>query len=109
MEGFNENYLSAEQQERQEKFVELSEIMAKLSESFTNSNDAYEVRSSIEDFKNDFETGDLRLKDYLLGGVLLSSEEDFDQSKYEFFDTENNDIENFIRGLEAQKQEKMAA
>jgi len=109
MEKIQENFLSEEQQERQKKFAELLDIMSSLTESFVDSNEAYEVATEIEDFKNRFETGDLRLKDYLLGGVLLSSEDTFDLSKYEFFDTENGDIESFIREFDKRQLGKKTA
>jgi hypothetical protein len=98
-ERFNGTILSEEQQERQEKFAELLDIMSSLSESFADSNDAYEVAVSINDFKKEFEEKGLKLKEYLLGGVLLSAEDTFDTSNYPYYDTEDGKIENFIRKL----------
>ncbi|MFH1455288.1 MAG: hypothetical protein ABIF22_03150 [bacterium] len=101
--------LAVERQEDEKKFRELLEIMISLPDTFKDSNDAYEVKTSIDDFKKEFETGDQELKKYLLGGVLLSSEGNFDTPDYPKFDTDNDDIEKFIRGLQEQRQEKIAA
>lgn len=105
----NINLISAEQQERQEKFAELLDMMSSLPETFKDSNDAYEVTSFINEFKEQFEEEGLKLKDYLLGGVLLSSEDTSNVLNYPYYDTEDSKIENFIRKLYEQQQDKNAA
>ena len=94
--------LSEEQQERQKKFAELLDIMTSF-DTLSDSNLAYEIGTSINDFKNQFEKEGLKLKDYLLGGVLLSGEENLDEEKYTFYDTEDGKIEKFIRSLKEQQ------
>ncbi len=109
MEEFKEDFSSAEQQEqneRQQKFAELLDIMSSLPKFFVDSNDAYEVATSINDFKKEFENAGLKLKDYFLGGVLLSSEDTFDLSNYKYFDTEDGEIESFIRNLKSLQEQK---
>ena len=108
MEKFEGENLSEEQRERQEKFAELSSIMASVSESFIDSNEAYEVADSINGFKKKFEGRDFELEDYLLGGVLLSADNSFDQSKYAYFDTEDGEREEFIRSLKTMQDKKAA-
>lgn len=92
----------------QEKFNELKEIIDSLSESFTDSDSAYEVASRINDFKNDFESNGLELKDYSLGNLLLSSK-DFNLENYKNFDTEDLKIENFIKELINKKEQNSKA
>jgi len=82
----------------QEKFNELEGIMNALSESFKDSDSAYEVASKINDFKNNFESDGLKLSDYSIGVLLLSSK-NFDFQDDKNFDTEDKKIENFIRNL----------
>ena len=105
----NINLISAEQQERQEKFAELLDMMSSLPENFKDSNDAYEVTSFIDEFREKFEEEGLKLKDYLLGGVLLSSEDTSNVLNYPYYDTEDSKIESFIRKLYEQQQDKNAA
>ena len=110
MESFGEqNNISAEQQERQEKLAELLDMMTSLPDSFKDSNDAYEVRDAIIGFKKEFENSGLKLIEYLLGGVLLSSEDTFDTTNYPYYDTEDGKIEAFIRELHKPQEEKIAA
>jgi predicted PolB exonuclease-like 3'-5' exonuclease len=93
----------------QEKFDELKAVIDSLSKTITDSDSAYEVASRINDFKNDFESEGLKLSDYSLGALLLSSKE-FDLQDYNNFDTEDNKIENFIRNLNNKEtQENKAA
>jgi len=103
MENLERNMLSADQQERQEKFAELLDIMSSLSVSFSDSNEAYEVADSIKDFKEEFENKGLKLNDYLLGGVLLSSDDTSNETNYPEYDTEDGQIEKFIRKLKVNK------
>jgi hypothetical protein len=105
----NINLISAEQQERQEKFAELLDMMSSLPDGFKDSNDAYEVASFINEFKEKFEEAGLKLRDYLLGGVLLSSEDTSNVSNYPYYDTEDSKIEKFIRRLYEEQLNKNAA
>ena len=105
-EGLNETILSAEQQEQKEKFVELLTIVTSLPDTFSDSNEAYEVANAINDLYDEFEEKGLKLKDYLLGRVLLNDSKDYDPN-YPF--DEDEKIEKFIRKLYKEQQEKIAA
>lgn len=94
MESFESKKISGEQQE---KILELSAIISSLSQSLSDSNEAYETATLIQDFKKKFENNGTNLKDYALGGLLLNNT--LNASEYPYYDTENEEIEKFIRGL----------
>ena len=96
-----ENFPVQEQPNRQEKFAEILGMMSSF-KSLNDSNKAYEVSDSIKYFKKEFETDGLKLEDYLLGAILLSTDVP-DESKYPYYDTEDCKIESFIRKLYEQQ------
>ena len=97
IEDFKDNIvLSVEQEKQKEKFTELSDTVSSLPDSFKDSNDAYEVANSINDLYDEFESKGLKLKNYLLGRILLNGEKDYSSDSP--FD-EDGKIEEFIRKL----------
>ena len=104
------NNLSFEQQERQEKFVEISNMMLYVFESLKKNQDskaADEAIERVQEITQKFIDNNLELRDFLLGKVLLSSK-DVSFDLYSPFDTEDGEIEQLIKELYNQRIEKDA-
>ncbi len=97
-----ENFSSKTEQEKTRE--ELLSIMDSVTKKIKNSDDAYELASKINEFKKIFEKDGLKLKDYLLGGVLLSPDDASNIDNYANEDTDGKKIEHFIRSLSAEFQ-----
>ena len=97
--------------EEQENYRILSDMWAFVKISLPDSNEAWEQAHAIDNFMKDFDKNEgkkendkdeenkeekLKLKDYCVGGLLLSS----DQSKsYSAFDTKDGKIAKYISDL----------
>lgn len=88
MEGPKINTLSPEQQE---KAAELSKLFEKLFDSF-DSNEAYETT----EFYRSLKSQKLNPEDFYLWNSVILNE---DNAPFQFFDTEDGQIEKFIRNL----------
>ena len=101
------NSLSAEKQEQKNDFARLVGIMFALPDAFgNNSNKAYEVQESINEFYDklqkdsgiDPKSGDIVLKKYLLGQLLLNTRETLYNPDIPY-DTDSGEIGIFIKKL----------
>lgn len=95
--------------EQQDKFVEIFEMMKSLTDSI-DSNEAYEISEQISKFKNDTEKilkkkDSSNLKDYFLWSLVVPNDT-LEMSDYKYFDTEDGEIEEFIRKLVEFHKEK---
>ncbi len=91
--------LSVEQQERQENFAELLDVIDSLSEKLDS--------HITSDFIEYLEDHNLSFKDYFLANVFLSriSKKDLPEvTDYKYYDTEDGKIQNFIMGLAEEDQ-----
>ena len=107
MEGIK-NSLSLEQQERQKKFVELSNMMSFVFESLKKNQDskaADEAIERVQEIKQKFIDNNLELGDFLLGKVL-SNLKNASFDLYAPFDTEDGEIEKLIKELYNLRKEK---
>lgn len=86
-----------ENTEKQDKINEILDQLKLFSDSL-DSNGAYEFHNYVENFKKDFEKDGKSLNDYALGDVLLKMDCD-NVSNYNLLDTEDNQIEDFIKKI----------
>jgi len=105
-----ENLLSAEQQET---VGELLGIVKPVFDSFlspeANSDDAFEVSQRIDKLAVNLKQKGLNPKDYFLWS-LLSPDSSISEAQHSYFDTEDGQIERFIRSLDSEDgQERKAA
>lgn len=108
MKGPESYNLISEQPEKKkskEKLASISEIVSEL-KSYNNSNTTDEIFEFEKDFNNDNEDKDF--KDYLLGKIIYSRSladlPDADEAEDLLFDTEDKQIESFIRRLYKEMQ-----
>lgn len=95
MEGLQEQQNFSDEQ--QEKIAELLPIVKEKFDSFTNSDEAYETADSINRLYKYLKDQDLNPKDYYLWSLL--SPDNSSVAEYTKFDTDDGDIETFIRTL----------
>jgi TRAP-type mannitol/chloroaromatic compound transport system substrate-binding protein len=96
-----ETILSTEQKERQEKFVELSDMMSYVFESLKKNQDSKAADEAIElvkEITQKLKDNDLDIRDFLAGKILLNPK-DASFDLYSAFDTEDNEIEKIIDSL----------
>ena len=111
MEGFGEkkeNLLLADQQE---EVGELLNIVKPVFDSFlspdANSDDAFEVSERIDKLAINLKQKGLNPKDYFFWS-LLSPDSSISESSHPYFDTEDKQIERFIRSLNKSEIKKAA-
>ena len=113
MERFEQKKADLLSFEQQEKVVELLGIVKPIFDSFlspeANSDDAFEISERIDRLSISLKQKGLNPKDYFLW-TLLSPEDVIIESSHSNFDTEDGQIERFIRSLRDEEgQEREAA
>lgn len=96
-----ESGLSIEQQERMDKFVELSNMMSYVYESLKENKDSKAVEYAMQqlgDLTKELKGSNLDMRDFLAGKILLNFK-DLTFDLYSAFDTENHEIEKTIDNI----------
>lgn len=97
---FKEPIFSAEQIDQNEKFLELSDMMSKLSESLNEQKEADEITDLIDSFKKECKNQDIDLNKYMFGEIIVSPNSvSSEPSHYQDYDTPKHDIEKFITDI----------
>ena len=107
-ENINENRitLSEAQLERLVGISECLDIVHSIADGLEDSNDAYEIASSINEFMDEFNGQEkVKLEKYSLGKLLLSPN-NFDITESELDDTKDGKIAKFIKDKLASKISK---
>ena len=111
MEKLNETILSPEQNENEQNLEKFSDIMSTIRESISEferqSDEAQEIATSIDDFKNEFEKNGLKLENYQLGNVLLYKKDGLAGNTGLPLDTKGKEIEKEILDLKAKQEERL--
>jgi len=112
MEGFEKKRDDLFSLEQQEKVGELLNIVKPIFDSFllpdANSNDAFEISERIDNLELSLKRQGLNPNDYFLWS-LLSPENLITEFEHPQFDTEDGQIESFIRSLKNINEEDIAA
>lgn len=103
MEGFGEKKENLFGEEQREKVGELLDIVRPIFDSFLSpdaeSDQAFEVASQIDELARNLKRQNLNPRDYFLWS-LLSPDGSLVESDHPYFDTEDKQIERFIKSLE---------
>ena len=112
MEGFGEKKENLFSEEQREKVDELLNIIKPIFDSFlapdADSDQSFEILSQIDEFAVKIKQQGLNPKDYFLWN-LLSPDGLSTEFNSPYFDTEDKQIERFIRSLKVDIKEREAA
>jgi len=112
MEGFGEKKEDLLSGEQQEIIGELLSIIKPIFDSFlspdANSDDAFEVSERIDKLSINLKQKGFNPRDFFLWS-LLSPDGSISESSHPYFDTEDKQIERFIKSLRVDAEEREAA